>query len=89
MSWHHVLPIWRKVMHNLATKMKTNENEEEEAKKSVIKTWKNTLLGMLAIILFASLFLQLSLLINTFTTSTVYLNMDPLSSAVVYFQSLL
>ena len=73
MSWHHVLPIWRKVMHNLATKMKTNENKEEETKKkSVIKTWKNTLLGMLAIILFASLFLQLSLLINTSTTNTVY-----------------
>ena len=71
-SWHHVLPIWRKVMHNLATKMETNENKKEETqKKAVINTWKNTLLGILAIILFASLFLQLSFLITIFTTDTV------------------
>ena len=71
-SWHHVLPIWKKVMHNLATKMETNENKEEGTQKNaVIKTWKNTLVGILAIILFASLFLQLSLLITTFTTKPV------------------
>ena len=73
-SWHHVLPIWKKVMHNLATKMETNENKEKEEteRKAVIKTWKNTLLGILAIILFSALFLQLSLLITTFTTITVF-----------------
>ena len=73
-SWHHVLPIWRKVMHNLATKMETNDNKEKEEteRKAVIKTWKNTLLGILAIILFSALFLQLSLLITTFTTITVF-----------------
>ena len=73
-SWHHVLPIWKKVMHNLATKMETNENKEKEEteRKAVIKTWKNTLLGILSIILFSALFLQLSLLITTFTTITVF-----------------
>ena len=69
-SWHHVLPIWKKVMHNLATNMESNENTGEET-QNVIKTWQNTLLGMLAIILFASFFVQLSLLITTFTTITV------------------
>ena len=72
-SWHHVLPIWKKVMHNLATNMETNENNGEET-QNVIKTWQNTLLGMLGIILFASFFVQLSLLITTFTAVTVIIS---------------
>ena len=35
-SWHHVLPIRKKVMHDLATKMETNENNGEET-SNVIK----------------------------------------------------
>ena len=77
-TWHHVLPIWKKVIHKmLATNIKRsneNGNENHRTTQNVIRTWKSTLLGMLAIILFASFFVQLSLLITTFTTLKVLKN---------------
>ena len=69
-SWPHVLPIWKHVMNNLAANTQTNENGKIVT-QNVIKRWQNTLLGMLAIILFAAFFVQLSLLITTFTTLKV------------------
>ena len=75
-SWHHVLPIWKKVMHNLAaTALKPSRNEENTiSTKDVITTWKNTLLGMLAITLFSSFVFQLSLLVTVLTTFKVAIN---------------
>ena len=75
-TWHHVLPIWKKVMHNLAaTALKASRNEENTiSTKDVITTWKNTLLGMLAITLFLSFVFQLSLLVTVLTTFKVAIN---------------
>ena len=67
-----LLPSWNHNMQHLAGRGKASENYPVEIHR-IVRTSQKTFLGALAIIVFAAFFVQLTLIITTFTTAKVYI----------------